>query len=179
VEWEQQRVLAVPPAFIATREACVEKVDGRPIRRGRLGLPSRRQVEPRQVQPLVVRDNQSTTDVQMVRNLEQPIVGYVTAAFRPQMAADAEMHGGALWLRNERVCRLLDSVVDEREHAIRGAPGPIRFVLAVCRANQAGVERLRETACRALGVERRCGEKRLPLERAADASGEPKHILRD
>ena len=113
----------------------------------------------------------------MAGDLEHPIVGYIWTALGQQLPAYAQMDCGPLRLGNQRVCGLLNPVVDEAIGAASGrACGP-RLVLAVGGPDQPRGERLVQTRFSVSGLEVCSGEERLPSEGVADARGKPQHGL--
>ncbi len=83
------------------------------IGRRRLGLSPRTQVDGRHPRFLVPVDQLCGAPIELVRDIEQMLGELVRRHARQQRTADAQVDVGTLLIRNQRVGRLLDPVVQK------------------------------------------------------------------
>ena len=119
LEFEHEPVAFFPSALRQQGTAGQEILQSRGIRGCRLGPPSRHEVELGHLLALLLRHDQRRAAVELVHDFKDVLFEVLRRRLRREQPADPEMRHGALAFVDERISRLLDTVVDERVGPVR------------------------------------------------------------
>ncbi|MCG3119983.1 MAG: hypothetical protein ALAOOOJD_02545 [bacterium] len=113
MERKRQIIMRGPAVIAPELQSLIKITQSRLVGGSRFRFLPRLQIQSGQHGALLCIGNQRHADIEVIDDVEKPLLAFGFGAMRQQQTPNLQMHGFLLFLRNQRVSGLLHTVVQK------------------------------------------------------------------